>query len=61
MVGLHPIVDDSPLFQEPVYPHDGSHISCKVSPTGSDGEIVIRVQPEAVNDEVTIGHVSRGR
>lgn len=41
-----------------ISPHYSTHITGQVSPAGSGGEILLRVQPISVNHEVTVGQVS---
>ena len=55
---IHVVVDQTPLLQEPMHPHDGCHISRQVASTCCDGEILSRMQTKAIHHEIAIGHVS---
>lgn len=48
------IIDQTPLFQESVNPHDRTNITCQVPPTRGDREILPRIEPVRIDHKVTI-------
>jgi hypothetical protein len=48
------IVDQSPLLQEPMNPHDSSHITSQIPPTSRNSQILSRVQPIGIDHEIPI-------
>lgn len=48
------IIYQSPLFEESVDTHDGTHIASQVSSTGSHGKVLSRSEPVCIDHEVTI-------
>lgn len=50
----HLVVDQAPLLQEGMHPHDRSYISRQVSSTRRHGQIFGRVQPIGVDHEIPI-------
>lgn len=57
----HLIVDESPLFQEGVNPHDGTDVSGQIPSTRSDGEVFTRPQSIGVDHKVPIFLINRRR
>lgn len=48
------IVDQTPLLEEGVHPHDGAHVSREVAPAGSNCKILARVEAVGVDHEVAV-------
>jgi hypothetical protein len=48
------IIDQSPLLQEPMDPHDSSHITSQIPPTSRNSQILSRVQPISIDHEISI-------
>jgi hypothetical protein len=48
------VIDQTPLFQESMNPHDRTNISRQIPPTSSNGEVLRRVEPIRVDHKVSV-------
>jgi hypothetical protein len=48
------VIDQSPLLQESMNPHDSSHITGQIPPTSRNSQILSGIQPISINHEISI-------
>jgi hypothetical protein len=61
LCNTHLIVDQTPLLEESVHPHDCTHISRQVPPTSGNGKILCRIETVRVDHEISVILVNLGR
>lgn len=56
----HLVIDQTPLFQERMNPHDGTNISTQVPPTSGNGKILLRLKSISMDHKIAIILVNCG-
>lgn len=51
---IYLIVDQTPLLQETMNTHDGSHITGQISAARCDGQVLARVETVRVDHEIAV-------